>query len=90
MRKDLTWLQKTVSEYSGLEKEKKFEVTYFLESSGQGGGHGTGTSSMPLDDEQGKLLRMTKTHGMMIRFLGAEDHDFGQVKQSIERIMTKY
>lgn len=79
MKKDLTWLQDAESRYNEMEKEGQFEVTYFLESAG--GEH------EPTDVRQERYIRMRKSHGMMIRFSGADDEDFCLVEERIQQIM---
>ncbi|KAE8555151.1 hypothetical protein TMatcc_005261 [Talaromyces marneffei ATCC 18224] len=80
MKEDLTWLQDAESRYNELEKKGEFEVTYFLESSGE-------RHEAP-EAEQKKYTRMRKSHGMMIRFSGADDEDFYLVKERIQQMVT--
>ena len=54
-------------------------MTYFLESAG--GQHA------PPDVKQERYIRMGKSHGMMIKFSGADDEDFFLVKEQIQQIM---
>lgn len=80
MKKDLIWLQDAESRYNELEKKGQFEVTYFLESAGE--------DQEPTDSNQEKYIRLKKSHGMMIRFSGAEDEDFFLVNRYIQQIMS--
>uniref|UniRef100_A0A093V994 Protein SERAC1 n=1 Tax=Talaromyces marneffei PM1 TaxID=1077442 RepID=A0A093V994_TALMA len=80
MKEDLTWLQDAESRYNELEKKGEFEVTYFLESSGE-------RHEAP-EAEQKKYTRMRKSHGMMIRFSGADDENFYLVKERIQQMVT--
>lgn len=99
MQTDLAWLGETESTFSEMEKKtpRDFQVIYILECAGERreGGHETGNSSLwkgDDDDEQqikSFRIRMRKTHGMMIRFLDAEDEDFCQVRECIEQMVAK-
>lgn len=85
MKKDCLWLQEAESLYDHIEKKETFAVTYFLESSGEGN---ASSLFIPSDVEQGRVIRMRKSHGMMIRFHDTEDDDFCRVKESILQIVV--
>jgi hypothetical protein len=90
LRKDVEWLQVTTSEYAKLEAAGGFQIVYFLESAhGEEPKDGENLSQEEEEKEsQGRVIRMGKTHGMMIQFPNAKDEDFRKVEKYLKQITT--
>lgn len=88
LKRDILWFQDQVGRYDEIKDE--FVVTHFVESDGMPArsrgvegtllkGDATQIQVLPVSAENGRTIRMNKTHGMMVRFASADDEDFKKV-----------
>ncbi|KAH8705867.1 hypothetical protein BGW36DRAFT_368293 [Talaromyces proteolyticus] len=89
LRKEAEWLQTASSQFSAIEKQGEFKIVYFLESPTDGPMDSLSQNLQEQQEQQEQkilVIRMKKSHGMMIRFRNASDDDFRQVEKLITQI----
>lgn len=86
LRKDVEWLQFVTSEFEKLEAIGGPQIVYFLESPYEEPKDGESLHH----EEEDKIVRMGKSHGMMVRFPNAEDQDFQKVEKYLKKAAQPY